>query len=166
MKITQSTWEDVESQLEMDIVKENGFVLDGFPKNRSDCIKLQESGHILTNLFVLDGPRQMLENRQKHKKLDPETGTCYHPVLNWTEDVDIQERLVDVDNSHFESDLEYFRRTKGDILGSYKNVTVEINADQLGFYHLLMCFSVFSYVTFLQQSRTHSAHIVGVISFV
>jgi len=138
VKISQTTWEDVESQLEMDIVKENGFVLDGFPKNRSDCIKLQESGHILTNLFVLDGPRQMLENRQKHKKLDPETGTCYHPVLNWTEDVDIQERLVDVDNSHFESDLEYFRRTKGDILGSYKNVIAEINADQLGFNHLLV----------------------------
>ena len=139
----------------MDIVKENGFVLDGFPKNRSDCIKLQESGHILTNLFVLDGPRQMLENRQKHKKLDPETGTCYHPVLNWIEDVDIQERLVDVDNSHFESDLEYFRRTKGDILGSYKNVTAEINADQLGFNHLLVRISVLCYLIFSLRNPIH-----------
>ena len=139
----------------MDIVKENGFVLDGFPKNRSDCIKLQESGHILTNLFVLDGPRQMLENRQKHKKLDPETGTCYHPVLNWIEDVDIQERLVDVDNSHFESDLEYFRRTKGDILGSYKNITAEINADQLGFNHLLVRISVLCYLIFSLRNPIH-----------
>merc|ERR1712018_221515 len=116
----------------MDIVKENGFVLDGFPKNRSDCIKLQESGFILTNLFVLDGPNEMLENRQKHKKLDPETGRSYHPVLNWTEDVSIQERLVTDDSlmTHFEEDLNYFRRTKKDILDSYNKVTSQINADQ------------------------------------
>ena len=95
------------------------------------------------------------QTHQKHKKLDPETGTCYHPVLNWIEDVDIQERLVDVDNSHFESDLEYFRRTKGDILGSYKNITAEINADQLGFNHLLVRISVLSYLIFSLRNPIH-----------
>jgi len=42
---------------------DEGIVLDGIPKNRAESIKLQEAGILVDYLFVLNGPKNLLEQR-------------------------------------------------------------------------------------------------------
>ena len=69
VKISGTDWDEINQKLLA--VDKNGYVLDGFPKNRRDCINLQENGHIITNMIALDGSKEMLLNRQNGKKRDP-----------------------------------------------------------------------------------------------
>ena len=129
VKITSEKWEDVKQGIEA--VDNNGYVLDGFPKTRMDCIKLQESGHLLVNLIELNGPKDILYERQLYKKEDPETGTFYHPVLNWTDDQNVIDRLIESNkDEQFESEFEFYNRNKQDIYSSYSSVISKINSDQ------------------------------------
>ena len=101
----------------------NGWVLDGFPQNRSEAIKLQEHGYLIDYLFVLYGPCELMKERQNGKKIDKESGMMYHPVFNWTNDSDIINRLEEVATANsFTEDYAYYQKNRESIISTHEKV--------------------------------------------
>ena len=75
------------------INEHNGFIIDDIT-NRSTALQLQQKGHLLDRLIVLDSTDdKMLADRQRGKVKDSITGVHYHPMLNWPTDQKIIDRL-------------------------------------------------------------------------
>merc|ERR1712131_3441 len=108
-----------------------GWVLEGFPKTRSQAIKFQEIGLTADYVILLDAPNTVLTAREHGKRLDPETNECYHPLFNWTDDEEILQRLRDPPHkADVIKEADFFRRNKQALIDLHSNRYREINADQ------------------------------------
>ena len=118
-----------------DIDARNGFIVDGV-SDRAGALKLQEKGHLLDRLIVLEtNDGEMLAARQKGKVKDPISQVHYHPVLNWPREQKIIDRLekdaYPFDQVKFTDRLDHWRRNCGDIIAAYPSrIVTRINADQ------------------------------------
>jgi len=101
-------------------------VLDGFPRNRAEALRLQERGLLIDYVFVLYGPRELMQERQNGKKIDPETGIVYHPVFNWTADTEIVGRMVDVEISDFDTNYDEYQKNREIVIDAHGKVSVKI----------------------------------------
>ena len=88
-------------RLKGDDVKENGYLLDGFPRTEEQARAFvvetgQEGSEILPpDAFVLlDVPSSILIERVAGRRSDPETGKIYHLQFNPPEDEEVAARLV------------------------------------------------------------------------
>ena len=85
-----------------------GFVLDGYPRNRSQAEYLDE----ITEIDVvasLDVDTEELVRRLTGRRMDPETGDIYHTEFNMPDDEAIEERLVQRDDDTEETVRERLR---------------------------------------------------------
>ncbi|GET88384.1 adenylate kinase, putative [Leishmania tarentolae] len=73
----------------------NGWLLDGFPRNRSQAIALDAAGLCPRVFVVLDTPDDILFERVEGRRTDPVTGIIYHLKYNPPpeDDVTLLERL-------------------------------------------------------------------------
>lgn len=60
----------------------NGWLLDGFPRNRSQAIALDAAGLCPRMFLVLDAPDEILFERVEGRRTDPVTGAIYHLKFN------------------------------------------------------------------------------------
>ena len=85
-----------------------GFVLDGYPRNRSQAEYLDE----ITEIDVvasLDVDTEEFVRRLTGRRMDPETGDIYHTEFNMPDDEAIEERLVQRDDDTEETVRERLR---------------------------------------------------------
>lgn len=73
----------------------NGWLLDGFPRNRAQAEALDAEGFSPELLIILDVPDDFLIERVEGRRLDPSTGAIYHLKFNPPpqEDVALLDRL-------------------------------------------------------------------------
>eukprot|EP00002_Diphylleia_rotans_P039739 TRINITY_DN928_c0_g1_i6.p1 TRINITY_DN928_c0_g1~~TRINITY_DN928_c0_g1_i6.p1 ORF type:complete len:474 (+),score=118.23 TRINITY_DN928_c0_g1_i6:245-1666(+) len=58
--------------------QERGWMLDGFPRTRTQAISMLTSGILPNKVIVLEVPDQILMERATGRRIDPETGYSYH----------------------------------------------------------------------------------------
>ncbi|ESP88942.1 adenylate kinase [Candidatus Halobonum tyrrellensis] len=72
---------------------DDGFVLDGYPRNLDQAEYLSEQTD-LDHVVFLDVPEDELVERLTGRRVDPETGDNYHVEFDVPDDPEIEERLV------------------------------------------------------------------------
>ncbi|CAB4021233.1 adenylate kinase 8-like, partial [Paramuricea clavata] len=115
-----------------DCVKQ-GWVLEGFPSNRSQALALQVAGIIPRHFVLLDAPDTVLIERAVGKRIDPQTGDIYHATFDPASEVDVAMRLVPDTNSSepvMIQRLNQYHRTIDGVLSCYNKIVKRINADQ------------------------------------
>jgi len=94
--------------VEAAVADADGFVLDGYPRNRSQAEYLAD----ITDLDVilsLSVDTDELVRRLTGRRLDPETGEIYHAEFNMPDDEDVRDRLIQRDDDTEETVRERLR---------------------------------------------------------
>ena len=65
-------------RLKQDDCIENGWLLDGFPRTKSQADALAAAGMIPDCFVLLDVPEEILIERVTGRRTDPDTGKIYH----------------------------------------------------------------------------------------
>lgn len=71
-----------------------GWLLDGFPRTKSQADALRNSGIIPDVFLLLDVPEEILVERVTGRRTDPVTGKVYHMKFNPPENEEIASRLI------------------------------------------------------------------------
>ena len=136
LKMTQSLGQVVVGSSDTaEINGRNGLIVDGVP-DRACALKLQEHGHLMDRLIVLESDdEEMLAARQSGKVKDPVTDVYYHPLLNWPSEQKIVDRLEKEPfkfvRSKFNDELNQWRRCSKELIATYPSrIVTRINADQ------------------------------------
>uniref|UniRef100_A0A7S4B918 Adenylate kinase active site lid domain-containing protein n=2 Tax=Chrysotila carterae TaxID=13221 RepID=A0A7S4B918_CHRCT len=74
--------------------KENGWLLDGFPRTEEQAKALAAAGIEPTKVLYLQVPDEMLIERVVGRRLDPETGKIYHLKFAPPESDEVAARLT------------------------------------------------------------------------
>merc|ERR1719182_1304040 len=74
--------------------KENGWLLDGFPRTEAQAIALEKAGILPKKVLFLQVPDEMLIERVVGRRSDPETGKIYHLKYSPPENDEIAARLT------------------------------------------------------------------------
>ena len=97
--------EIVLERLKEEDVKEKGYLLDGYPRTKSQAEALietvdKEEADILPPdaFLLLDVPSEVLVERVVGRRSDPETGKIYHMTFSPPEDPEVEARLVQRDD--------------------------------------------------------------------
>ncbi|XP_064210585.1 adenylate kinase 8 isoform X2 [Anguilla rostrata] len=118
--------------LKTDCVQQ-GWVLEGIPRNRQEALLLQELGIAPDHVVVLEAPDAVLIHRSLGKRVDPVTGDVYHTTFRWPRDDEVGRRLVRGEVLSEEQAaarlLRYHREAHG-LRRAYENRLAVVNADQ------------------------------------
>lgn len=71
-----------------------GWLLDGFPRTKSQADALRNSGIIPDVFLLLDVPEEILVERVTGRRTDPVTGKVYHMKFNPPENEEVASRLI------------------------------------------------------------------------
>lgn len=71
-----------------------GWLLDGFPRTKSQADALHNSGILPDVFLLLDVPEDILVERVTGRRTDPTTGKIYHMTFNPPENEEIASRLI------------------------------------------------------------------------
>jgi adenylate kinase len=74
--------------------KENGWLLDGFPRTEAQAKALESAGITPNKVLFLNVPDEMLIERVVGRRTDPETGKIYHMTFSPPESEEIAARLT------------------------------------------------------------------------
>nr|CAB3220769.1 AK58 radial spoke protein [Phallusia mammillata] len=110
-----------------------GFILEGFPQNRSQAIELQACGVLLKHVVMLEAPDTVLIERQAGKRVDPITGDVYHTTFDWPQDPTVQARLLEpsgISEKEMKQKLMEYSRHVAGLQQTFTNIHKMINADQ------------------------------------
>ncbi|XP_035291378.1 adenylate kinase 8 isoform X1 [Anguilla anguilla] len=112
---------------------QQGWVLEGIPRNRQEALLLQELGIAPDHVVVLEAPDAVLIHRSLGKRVDPVTGDVYHTTFRWPRDDEVGRRLVRGEVLSEEQAaarlLRYHREAHG-LRRAYENRLAVVNADQ------------------------------------
>ena len=84
----------VKDRLQQEDCKRNGWLLDGFPRTKSQADALNAAGMIPDCFVLLDVPEDVLVERVTGRRTDPVTGKIYHMRFNPPESEEVARRLV------------------------------------------------------------------------
>lgn len=113
--------------------KERGFVLDAFPRNVDQDAALRAAGFDYKFAIILHAPRETLEARLKHRRLDPETDILYNLRFRPPESQEVLERLVVLDKDQGRNSAELFAlygRAAADMFDRLSPSAVSIDANR------------------------------------
>ena len=118
-------------RLKQDDCKENGWLLDGFPRTKSQANSLSNAGMVPDCFLLLDVPEEVLVERVTGRRTDPETGKIYHLKFNPPpQDETIINRLVQRSDDTAEKIVTRYQEFQSHIdsvQDSYKDVTYVID---------------------------------------
>jgi len=126
--------EVVNAIVEEALTTADGFVLDGYPRNKEQAEELKEMTEIDIILSLEVGREELIE-RLTGRRVDPETGDNYHVEFNMPDDEEIKERLVQRDDDTreaVENRLDVFEANTAPVIEQYEDHAgfVEIDGEQ------------------------------------
>ena len=74
--------------------EEQGWLLDGFPRNQAQAEALRDAGVTPSALLALDCPDSVLLAKCVNRRFDPATGTFYDTVTNPPPEGEVAERVI------------------------------------------------------------------------
>jgi adenylate kinase len=120
----------VKDRLSQDDVAQRGWLLDGFPRTRSQAISLQTAGIIPNALIVLDVSDSVVVNRIAGRRTDPATGAVYHTTANPPPaGLHVIQRADDTEEA-ITVRLRLFHANLHEVLACYRSIAVHINGEQ------------------------------------
>lgn len=126
--------EVVNAIVEEALTTADGFVLDGYPRNKEQAEELKEMTEIDIILSLEVGREELIE-RLTGRRVDPETGDNYHVEFNMPDDEEIKERLVQRDDDTreaVENRLDVFEANTAPVIEQYEDHAgfVKIDGEQ------------------------------------
>lgn len=115
--------------------KEQGWLLDGFPRTAAQAEALAEAGCSADCFLFLDVPDEVLVERVVGRRTDPETGKIYHLTFSPppADDEELMARLVhrsDDTEEKVKVRLEQFHANVAAVKGSYEDIMVSIDGNR------------------------------------
>ena len=111
-----------------------GWVLVGFPETRVQAHMLQQTAVLANHYINLQIPDEVVMERAKGKRIDPDTGNIYHITFDYPADPEVEKRLVapsECDKDAFIVDqLVKYHRNCAALQTVYEPFYSEVNADQ------------------------------------
>jgi adenylate kinase len=123
----------VKARLNQDDCKCRGWLLDGFPRTKSQADALISSGLIPDAFILLDVPEEVLVERVTGRRTDPDTGKIYHMKFNPPENDVILKRLKQrADDTEEKIKIRYkeFQAHISAIRSSYEDKLLFVNGAQ------------------------------------
>ena len=144
-----------------DAVK-RGWVLVGFPETGKQAHALQQAAVLAKHYINLQIPDEVVMERAKGKRVDPETGNIYHITFDYPSDLDVEKRLLapaECDNEHYlVNKLVSYHRNAVALESAYEPFMNHVNADQPKADVLTQIVSIIS-----RRSRTAAPHTPRII---
>ena len=84
----------VKDRLSQEDCKNSGWLLDGFPRTKSQAEALSQANFNPDCFILLDVPQEVLVERVTGRRTDPETGKIYHLKFSPPENEEVAKRLV------------------------------------------------------------------------
>jgi adenylate kinase len=123
----------VKDRLEESDCKENGWLLDGFPRTQAQAKALEDAGVSADCFLFLDVPDEVLVERVIGRRTDPVTGKIYHMTFSPPDDEEILNRLEQRSDDTAEKvkvRLEQFHANVDAVKGSYTDIMVPIDGNR------------------------------------
>jgi len=124
--------EMVKNRLAMNDVKENGWLLDGYPRSASQAEAIEKES-IRPDIFLLiDVPDSILIDRVVGRRLDPVTGEIYHLKFK-PPPADIVSRLTvrsDDTEEKAKVRLDTHHKNVDAVIGYYKDIMIKIDGNR------------------------------------
>jgi adenylate kinase len=123
----------VKGRLEEEDCKNQGWLLDGFPRTQAQAKALEEAGVSANCFLFLDVPDEILVERVVGRRTDPVTGKIYHMKFSPPSDPDILARLEqrsDDTEEKVKVRLEQFHTNVGAVKDSYSDIMVTIDGNR------------------------------------
>lgn len=122
----------VKDRLMQSDARENGWLLDGFPRSLSQATALEEFG-IQPEIFILlEVLEEALVERVVGRRLDPVTGKIYHLKYSLPENEEIAARLTqrfDDTEEKVKLRLQTHHQNMESVLSKYGDITVKVNGN-------------------------------------
>lgn len=118
------------SRLKDNDCETRGWLLDGFPRTKSQADALHNSGILPDVFLLLDVPEDILIERVTGRRTDPLTGKIYHLTFNPPENDEVASRLVQRSDDTAEKVIVRYREFQshiGAIKSSYEDKMVLID---------------------------------------
>ncbi|ESQ32690.1 hypothetical protein EUTSA_v10004716mg [Eutrema salsugineum] len=112
--------------------KQNGWLLDGYPRSLSQATSLKRFGFEPDLFILLEVPEDILIDRVIGRRLDPVTGKIYHLKYSLPETEEIAARLTqrfDDTKEKVKLRLKTHNRNVRDVLSMYRDITVTIKGN-------------------------------------
>jgi adenylate kinase len=120
----------LQAKLATEEVKTKGWLLDGFPRTRSQALSLQIAGVLPSVLLMLDVADEVVMSRIAGRRSDPLTGQVYHIEFNPPPaDVEVVQRPDDSPEA-IAMRLKHYHANMADVRQCYQHIAVNIDGDR------------------------------------
>jgi adenylate kinase len=123
----------VKDRLDASDCKDNGWLLDGFPRTQAQAAALEDAGVSADCFLFLDVPDEILVERVVGRRTDPVTGKIYHMKFSPPEDDEVLNRLEhrsDDTEEKVKVRLEQFHANVEAVKDSYTDIMVTIDGNR------------------------------------
>lgn len=125
----------IRDRLEESDCKEQGWLLDGFPRTAAQAEALADAGCSADCFLFLDVPDEVLVERVVGRRTDPETGKIYHmtfspPPADDEELINRLEHRSDDTEEKVVVRLEQFHANVAAVKGSYEDIMISIDGNR------------------------------------
>jgi adenylate kinase len=123
----------VKDRLDASDCKDNGWLLDGFPRTQAQAAALEDAGVSADCFLFLDVPDEILVERVVGRRTDPVTGKIYHMKFSPPEDEEVSNRLEhrsDDTEEKVKIRLEQFHANVEAVKDSYTDIMVTIDGNR------------------------------------
>jgi len=125
----------IRDRLEEADCKEQGWLLDGFPRTAAQAEALADAGCTADCFLFLDVPDEDLVERVVGRRTDPETGKIYHMTFS-PPDADDEELINRLDHRSDDTEekvvvrLEQFHANVAAVKGSYEDIMISVDGNR------------------------------------
>eukprot|EP00531_Pseudo-nitzschia_arenysensis_P002634 CAMPEP_0116137440 /NCGR_PEP_ID=MMETSP0329-20121206/12249_1 /TAXON_ID=697910 /ORGANISM="Pseudo-nitzschia arenysensis, Strain B593" /LENGTH=294 /DNA_ID=CAMNT_0003632355 /DNA_START=118 /DNA_END=1002 /DNA_ORIENTATION=+ len=125
----------IRDRLEESDCKEQGWLLDGFPRTAAQAEALADAGCTADCFLFLDVPDEVLVERVVGRRTDPETGKIYHmtfspPPADDEELINRLEHRSDDTEEKVVVRLEQFHANVAAVKGSYEDIMISVDGNR------------------------------------
>lgn len=125
----------IRDRLDESDCKEQGWLLDGFPRTAAQAEALAEAGCTADCFLFLDVPDEVLVERVVGRRTDPETGKIYHMTFS-PPPADDEELIARLEHRSDDTEekvvvrLEQFHANVAAVKGSYEDIMISIDGNR------------------------------------
>ncbi|KAK7904350.1 hypothetical protein WMY93_016957 [Mugilogobius chulae] len=110
-----------------------GWVMDGVLQSRLQALALQRAGILPEHVVHLSASEDVLQERNRGRMMDPNTGDVYHQTFIWPDNSDVADRLIKgqvLSEETFSARLQRYRCEVTGLSSAYKHSLKLFNSDQ------------------------------------
>jgi adenylate kinase len=127
------SFDQVKDRLNQGDCREQGWLLDGFPRTQAQAKALEDAGISADCFIFLNVPDDILVERVVGRRTDPKTGKIYHMKFSPPRDAEIMARLQqrsDDTEEKVKVRLQQFHANVDSVKDSYTNISIVVDGNR------------------------------------